>query len=50
VAIASGELDGWSGRFVRAGKDDLEALRKLTPSDAARQLRLLPYGDADPLA
>jgi NAD(P)-dependent dehydrogenase (short-subunit alcohol dehydrogenase family) len=50
VAIASGELDGWSGRFLRAGKDDLETLRSRTPSDAVRQLRLQPYGDSDPLA
>ena len=50
VAIASGELDAWSGRFLRAGKDDLDVVRGLTPADAARQLRLLPYGDDDPLA
>ncbi|MCA0143353.1 SDR family oxidoreductase [Blastococcus sp. LR1] len=50
AAIAAGELDHWSGRFVRAGKDDLDVLRSTTPEDAARQLRLRPYGDADPLA
>jgi NAD(P)-dependent dehydrogenase (short-subunit alcohol dehydrogenase family) len=50
AAIGAGELDAWSGRFIRAGKDDLETLRGTTPVDAARQLRLLPYGDADPLA
>ncbi|MFP5369870.1 MAG: SDR family NAD(P)-dependent oxidoreductase, partial [Actinomycetes bacterium] len=50
VAIAAGELDAWAGRFVRAGKDDLDTLRSLTPEDAARQLRLTPYGDDDPLA
>ena len=50
VAIASGELDAWSGRFLRAGKDDLEALRSLMPTDAVRQLRLQPYGNTDPLA
>ncbi|RBY89171.1 SDR family NAD(P)-dependent oxidoreductase [Blastococcus sp. TBT05-19] len=49
AAIAAGELDQWSGRFVRAGKDDLDVLRSTTPEDAARQLRLRPYGDADPL-
>ena len=49
-AIAAGELDQWTGRFLRAGKDDVAALRELTPADAARQLRLEPYGDADPLA
>ncbi|RBY93372.1 SDR family NAD(P)-dependent oxidoreductase [Blastococcus sp. TF02-8] len=50
AAIAAGELDQWSGRFVRAGKDDLDVLRSTTPEDAARQLRLRPYGDTDPLA
>ena len=49
-AIAAGELDAWSGRFLRAGKDELETLRTVTPEDAARQLRLRPYGPADPLA
>lgn len=49
AAIAAGELDQWSGRFVRAGKDDLDVLRATTPEDAARQLRLRPYGDDDPL-
>jgi NAD(P)-dependent dehydrogenase (short-subunit alcohol dehydrogenase family) len=48
-AIAAGELDAWSGRFLRAGKDELDALGAITPDDAARQLRLLPYGDDDPL-
>ena len=50
AAIAAGELDQWSGRFVRAGRDDLDVLRATTPQDAARQLRLQPYGDADPVA
>ena len=50
TAIAAGQLDQWSGRFLRAGADDLETLRTVTPEDAARRLRLRPYGDADPLA
>ena len=50
AAIAAGELDQWSGRFLRAGADDLAVLRTTTPGDAARQLRLRPYGDGDPLA
>jgi NAD(P)-dependent dehydrogenase (short-subunit alcohol dehydrogenase family) len=50
AAIAAGELDQWSGRFVRAGKDDLDVLRATSPEDTARQLRLQPYGDADPVA
>ncbi|TFV86102.1 SDR family oxidoreductase [Blastococcus sp. CT_GayMR16] len=48
-AIAAGELDAWSGRFLHAGKDDLETLRSRTPADDVRQLRLKPYGDGDPL-
>jgi NAD(P)-dependent dehydrogenase (short-subunit alcohol dehydrogenase family) len=49
AAIAAGELDAWSGRFVRVGTDAVETLRTLIPEDAARQLRLRPYGDGDPL-
>ena len=49
AAIAAGELDAWSGRFLRAGVDDLDTLRALTPEDGVRQLRLRPYGDDDPL-
>ena len=49
VAIAAGQLDAWSGRFLRAGADDLDTLRTTTPSGAARRLRLRPYGDADPI-
>ena len=33
TAIAAGELDAWSGRFLRAGKDDLDVLRA---ADAGR--------------
>jgi NAD(P)-dependent dehydrogenase (short-subunit alcohol dehydrogenase family) len=50
AAIAAGELDQWSGRFLRAGADDLDTLRPLTPGDAARRLRLRPYGEGDPVA
>jgi hypothetical protein len=49
VAIAAGELDRWAGRFVRAGVDSLDTLRATTPAGDARRLRLVPYGDADPL-
>jgi NAD(P)-dependent dehydrogenase (short-subunit alcohol dehydrogenase family) len=49
VAIAAGELDQWSGRFFRAGVDDLDVLRATTPEGEARQLRLLPYGPEDPV-
>jgi NAD(P)-dependent dehydrogenase (short-subunit alcohol dehydrogenase family) len=50
AAIAAGELDQWSGRFMRVGVDDLDTLRALTPDGAVRRLRLQPYGDDDPLA
>jgi len=49
AAVAAGELDAWSGRFLRAGADDLATLRGVAPEDTARQLRLRPYGDDDPL-
>jgi NAD(P)-dependent dehydrogenase (short-subunit alcohol dehydrogenase family) len=49
VAIAAGELDAWSGRLLRAGADDLETAKRLIPEGTARQLRLVPYGDDDPL-
>ncbi|MGY2005204.1 SDR family NAD(P)-dependent oxidoreductase [Blastococcus sp. SYSU DS1024] len=50
AAIAAGELDQWSGRFLRVGADDLDVVGSVTPEDAARQLRLRPYGDGDPVA
>ncbi|MGY1668860.1 SDR family NAD(P)-dependent oxidoreductase [Geodermatophilus sp. SYSU D00696] len=50
VAIAAGELDHWSGRFFRAGVDALDTLRATTPAGDARRLRLVPYGEGDPLA
>jgi NAD(P)-dependent dehydrogenase (short-subunit alcohol dehydrogenase family) len=50
AAIAAGELDAWSGRFLRAGRDDPAVLRERAPEGDARQLRLKPYGDDDPIA
>jgi 3-oxoacyl-[acyl-carrier protein] reductase len=50
AAIAAGELDQWSGRFLRVGVDHLDTLRGMNPRDAVRRLRLRPYGDDDPLA
>jgi NAD(P)-dependent dehydrogenase (short-subunit alcohol dehydrogenase family) len=49
-AVAAGDLDGWSGRFLRAGVDDVRALQALTPGEGVRQLRLRPYGPDDPVA
>jgi hypothetical protein len=34
---------------MRVGADDPATLAGITPEDAARQLRLRPYGDDDPL-
>ncbi len=48
-AAAGGELDQWSGRFLRAGGDLPEQVREVTPRDGARQLRLRPYGPEDPM-
>ena len=52
VAIASGELDALSGRFLRAGADTVAALTThaydIVVTDA-RRLRLVPYGPTDPL-
>ncbi|MQA35631.1 SDR family oxidoreductase [Modestobacter roseus] len=48
AAIAAGELDQWSGRFVRAGADELDTLRSVQPEGDARMLRLRRYGDDDP--
>ncbi|GAA5029757.1 SDR family NAD(P)-dependent oxidoreductase [Actinopolymorpha pittospori] len=52
VKVAQGRLDPLSGRYLRAGTDDVEAL---LPAAAelgridARTLRLRSYGPADPL-
>jgi NAD(P)-dependent dehydrogenase (short-subunit alcohol dehydrogenase family) len=49
-SVASGELDHWSGRFLRAGVDAPHVVSTIAPSGDHRQLRLLPYGPDDPLA
>jgi NAD(P)-dependent dehydrogenase (short-subunit alcohol dehydrogenase family) len=49
AAVAAGELDAWSGRFLRAGSDDPDALGARAPEGDARRLRLRPHGDGDPL-
>lgn len=53
LALASGALDAFSGRMVRAGADDLVVLYELAErglEQDARTLRLTPYGPADPVA
>jgi NAD(P)-dependent dehydrogenase (short-subunit alcohol dehydrogenase family) len=50
VAVASGRLDAWSGRFLRAGIDDPEVLAGRGPGERGRLLGVLPYGPEDPLA
>jgi 3-oxoacyl-[acyl-carrier protein] reductase len=52
TAIAEGRADGLSGRYLRAGTDDVEALIAKADELArldARTLRLRPYGEDDPL-
>lgn len=53
TAIASGRADALSGRYLRAGADDLDTLlataERIVEQDA-RTLRLRPYGSDDPLA
>lgn len=53
LALADGELDGFNGRFVRAGTDDLDELRRRSRAglgEGERMLRLRPWGDDDPVA
>lgn len=59
VAVARGELDAWSGCFLRAGVDTVESLRKAaqeldngsgTVPPPARRLTVTPWSPADPLA
>lgn len=54
LALASGELDAWSGRMVRAGVDTAQSLRELGQGsglgESDRVIGLVPYGPQDPLA
>ncbi|MGB3763099.1 MAG: SDR family NAD(P)-dependent oxidoreductase [Ornithinimicrobium sp.] len=53
LAMAEGELDAFSGRMVRAGSDNLDILRAKAAQglpDAARMIRLRPWGEDDPIA
>ncbi len=49
VAVARGELDAWSGRYVRAGIDTPASLRAAEGEldDRSRRLRVLPHGPDD---
>jgi NAD(P)-dependent dehydrogenase (short-subunit alcohol dehydrogenase family) len=49
AAIAAGELDQWSGRMLNTRYDDLDTLRATHPDGAARRLRMIPFGDEDPV-
>jgi NAD(P)-dependent dehydrogenase (short-subunit alcohol dehydrogenase family) len=52
LAIASGDLDGWGGRMIRAGVDvpaELVRAARDGLSEQSRTITLLPYGDGDPL-
>jgi 3-oxoacyl-[acyl-carrier protein] reductase len=50
AAVAAGQVDAWSGRFLRVGVDDPAVLGRLRPDGDARRLRLRPFADGDPLA
>lgn len=53
LALASGRLDAWSGRMVRAGADTPQRLEELAAaglSDDARTVGLIGYGPGDPVA
>ena len=50
AAIAAGELDHGRVASCAPARTTWTLVRGLTPDDAARQLRLRPYGDDDPLA
>ena len=52
LAIARGELDAFSGGFLRAGVDDPAVLRAAAAAglpEGARRLLVRPYGPQDPL-
>lgn len=51
VAFGAGELDAWSGRFVRAGVDTAESLRETAGrlGEGDRMLNLEAWGSDDPL-
>ncbi|KGN34539.1 3-oxoacyl-ACP reductase [Knoellia sinensis KCTC 19936] len=55
LALASGDLDAWSGRMVRAGSDSAESLMARQQGAGGvgehdRTIGLVPWGADDPLA
>lgn len=51
AAIGRGELDDWSGRYLRVTHDDVTSLRAHgTPAPGARRLGITPWGEDDPNA
>lgn len=51
AAIARGELDDWSGRYLRVTNDTPQTLRAHgAPQGLARRFGVLPWGQDDPLA
>lgn len=55
VAMARGELDAFSGRYVRVTSDSPESLLAAAaaqgaPGSDGRRLRMRPWGEGDPLA
>lgn len=54
VAIHRGELDAWSGKYLRATTDSPASLAAYAaehgaPSDSVRRLAITPLGDDDPM-
>jgi 3-oxoacyl-[acyl-carrier protein] reductase len=58
LGVARGELDAWSGCFLRSGVDTVDSLRKAAQDlnngtgsvpSPARRLTVAPWGPTDPL-
>lgn len=49
AAIAAGELDEWSGRYLRVTHDTAASLRQHgAPKEQERRLRIIAWGPEDP--
>lgn len=53
LAIHRGELDSWSGKYLRVTHDSPESLASYehehgTPAESVRRLAITPWGDGDP--